>query len=901
MNIFFAQAQIFSTRGTDFWVGYGAHTSMYNADGSVNVTGGSQQMVLYFASAKSALITVQIPATGWTKSYKLNGGVVESDVIPKFGIDDARLAREGVSNNGIHITSDQPVAAYCHIYDIGSSGASLLFPTNTLGQDYYTLNFTQNADNKNAHSYCFVIATDDSTLVEVTPSANTLNHPAGVPFTQMLQKGQVLNLLGAQTGFNGISYSGVDLTGTRIRTAINGNTSCKKIAVFCGSSGVNVRCDSSGTITSDNMIQQMFPYAAWGQKFVTVPTKKMPDNIFRIMVKDTATNVTQNGTKLRNLINGRYYEIQCDTPSVIQSSQPVLVAQYITTANQCNDTINGNDGDPEIIYVSPVSLAFGNVAINSLSHSNITSNYANVIMKTVDTSSFLLDGQNKPGSFKLLLYDTSFSYAQFTVNAGSHALSCDSQFIVTAYGYGNFESYGYNTGGNIQNRNNNLTIQNPYATPDSLQTCRATPFRIAISLPYRATNLQWDFGNNPFLSPNNYITNNNPLPDSIYVEDGRTLYLYKIPGYFTYSSLDSFPINVNAYFPTQDGCIDFLQYNYYVQIFEKPLAQFNLKNNPCLNDSLHFFDSSTGFGRNFIKWYWNFGDGNTSGLRNPVQQYKTYGNYNINLKAVTDMGCFGDTTQPVTISTPPVANFNITGIDCIGNSTAFTDLSTEVFGTIVKWNWDFGDSTNSIDKNPFKQYNKPDTFNIKLLVANEQNCADSISKQWIMYSYPKVIMPTNLYVIEGNSIQIKPDYQGAPLTYLWSPFLYLTSDTTAYPIATPFTGIFYHEIVTGNGGCAVTGDVYIDVIKFLEIPNAFSPNGDGINDTWIIKNIERYPQCAVQVFNRYGQILFNSSGYYKPWDGRYNGKPLPVGTYYFIINTKNKFLPVKSGYVTILR
>ncbi|MFX6019440.1 gliding motility-associated C-terminal domain-containing protein, partial [Acinetobacter baumannii] len=76
---------------------------------------------------------------------------------------------------------------------------------------------------------------------------------------------------------------------------------------------------------------------------------------------------------------------------------------------------------------------------------------------------------------------------------------------------------------------------------------------------------------------------------------------------------------------------------------------------------------------------------------------------------------------------------------------------------------------------------------------------------------------------------------------------------------------------------------------------AFSPNGDGINDTWQIQYLHaRNPQCVVQVFNRAGQMVFQSNGYAKPWDGRYQGNLLPFGTYYYIIK-QNSFSQPISG------
>jgi gliding motility-associated-like protein len=88
---------------------------------------------------------------------------------------------------------------------------------------------------------------------------------------------------------------------------------------------------------------------------------------------------------------------------------------------------------------------------------------------------------------------------------------------------------------------------------------------------------------------------------------------------------------------------------------------------------------------------------------------------------------------------------------------------------------------------------------------------------------------------------------------------------------------------------ALTGDII----------NTFTPNGDGVNDYWVIKGLDTYPDATVKIFNRYGNSIFESVGYARPFDGNRNGKPLPAGVYYYIINLKRG--DVLSGNVTIIR
>jgi len=105
-----------------------------------------------------------------------------------------------------------------------------------------------------------------------------------------------------------------------------------------------------------------------------------------------------------------------------------------------------------------------------------------------------------------------------------------------------------------------------------------------------------------------------------------------------------------------------------------------------------------------------------------------------------------------------------------------------------------------------------------------------------------------------------------------------------------------------NGTCESNrSEVKIAVgLSTLNIANSFTPNGDGINDYWQISNIENYPNAIIQVFNRYGQKLFESKGYSKPFDGTYSGKQLPSGVYYYIINLSTN-CNLLSGSLTIIR
>ena len=139
------------------------------------------------------------------------------------------------------------------------------------------------------------------------------------------------------------------------------------------------------------------------------------------------------------------------------------------------------------------------------------------------------------------------------------------------------------------------------------------------------------------------------------------------------------------------------------------------------------------------------------------------------------------------------------------------------------------------------------------------------------------------------------------MTYNWTPNLYFTgSNTVLNPTINGVDDITYTLTVTARGNCTKSDQVFIKVLKYPIIPNIFSPNGDGVHDRWELPYLESYPGCTIDVVNRYGQLVFRSVGYATPWDGNVNGKEVPVGTYYYVIDPKNGRKKI-TGYVDIIR
>jgi len=165
---------------------------------------------------------------------------------------------------------------------------------------------------------------------------------------------------------------------------------------------------------------------------------------------------------------------------------------------------------------------------------------------------------------------------------------------------------------------------------------------------------------------------------------------------------------------------------------------------------------------------------------------------------------------------------------------------------------------------------------------------------------PSISTPAVQYVLENKSVLLKPITNGTGLRYSWTPALYLNRDTLPNPLCTPKSNITYKLLVSDAFGCSSSAQLAIKLVMSPVIPNVFTPNGDGVNDTWQIKNLDHYSDCEINIYNRYGQLVHHCIGYIKEWNGTTNDKLLPAATYYYIIDLKTGTAPLR-GFVDIVR
>ena len=402
------------------------------------------------------------------------------------------------------------------------------------------------------------------------------------------------------------------------------------------------------------------------------------------------------------------------------------------------------------------------------------------------------------------------------------------------------------------------------------------------------------------------ITNQSSTNTATYAWDFGDGTTATTAGPFTkmYNSINSFTIKLTVV--SDSGCTN-TAFTRNVTVNPLPVANFDMPASVCMlngQGTVLFTNQSTIPGGATLNYTWNFGDASpTSNAVSPSHTYFSPGPFNVNLQVTSAKGCIKDTTRILPrFFDKPTAIINVDRDSlCQGAPSIFTNLSIAPNSTITSQIWRFGDGSTSTAINPVKTYQLPGNYTVSLAVRTAQGCPDTGYYNVRVYLQPVIDAGPSFIVPEGTTIRFNPTVNdSSQLTFIWSPAAGLSAADSLRPNMVAMTNRVYTLTATGQGKCTASDTLSVKVLLPVVAVNAFSPNGDGINDTWELRNLKDYPGATVEIYNRYGQAVFHSNGYTKPWDGTLNGKPLPIGVYYYIIQLKNGF-PQLSGSITLLK
>lgn len=308
---------------------------------------------------------------------------------------------------------------------------------------------------------------------------------------------------------------------------------------------------------------------------------------------------------------------------------------------------------------------------------------------------------------------------------------------------------------------------------------------------------------------------------------------------------------------------------------------------------------------------WDFGDGTTSRLQNPTHAYTNAGIYDISLH-VDQYICSNDTIIQISIDPLPVPDFQADLLEgCLPVTVQFTDFTLDAFPNAT-YVWDFGDGSSSSLKNPQHEYTAAGLFSVSLSVNNTDRCAGSILHSNLIQvnPNPEANATADPYLTTLDTPEINFFNQSISDStiqyYIWTfgdgDTSHLENPSHIYQAAGDYTVQLFIETVNG---CLGDTTLYVALTEEVRlfIPNAFTPNGDGLNDVFEIKGTP-VADFNLYIFDRWGGQIFSTHNYEEKWDGNNTaGDPVPAGTYVYQISGTDYLLRPLSfkGIVTVVR
>ncbi len=342
---------------------------------------------------------------------------------------------------------------------------------------------------------------------------------------------------------------------------------------------------------------------------------------------------------------------------------------------------------------------------------------------------------------------------------------------------------------------------------------------------------------------------------------------------------------------TPESCFDSIAKT--ITVIKKPTASFTYKQF-CLGDTVKFTNTSTTTTGVIQSYNWNFHDGNTSTVLNPLHLFTAVkDSFDVTLIVVTDMGCSDTLNKKV--GTYPLTVFNFGPLQasgCEDYTASFQDNSTVANGAIVNWLWDFGDGSSTYSHNPTHTYTQPGKFFVALTLTNSYGCVMKDTLNFPVIVYPKPVagfIPSVPDVsIFTPTIQFQNSSIGATM-WDWdfgdhsSSILEYTEHTyndTGYYVVT--------QIAINQYGCRDTMKQKVHVHGEITVyfPTAFTPDNNGLND-YYAPVYDGIKEMEIMIYDRWGQQIYKSADMTHGWNGKLNGTgdPAPIGVYVYRVTT----------------
>lgn len=352
---------------------------------------------------------------GFNESFTVGAsGVVQIDVPVGQFLDQDNT----VLGKAILVQADNPISGYFLNRRVNSTDQTFLFDIEGLGTTYRVMSWVQSFGEGLQFS---ITAVEDDTSVTVTPSTPLVSgQPAGTPFEVSLDAGQSVIY---------VSNSGNDPTGSEI-------VADKPIAVFAGAACSNV---PPGITACDHLFSQIPSVENYSSEFIVPETVNTggAGNVVRILAATDGTDVTVNGSVVATLNAGEFHQIDSAQDLAIESSNPVLVGQYLK-----GTSATGNLGDPAFSIVTGLdSLLSAYAYTTPVGSAQFAENFLTIAIETASLNSLVLDGSPVDTSGFGAFGSTGFSIGSIPVDVGAGFLEASVPFVASVQGFDSADSY----------------------------------------------------------------------------------------------------------------------------------------------------------------------------------------------------------------------------------------------------------------------------------------------------------------------------------------------------------------------------------------------------------------------------------------------------------------------------
>ncbi|MCB0734302.1 MAG: DUF2341 domain-containing protein [Flavobacteriales bacterium] len=327
--------------------------------------------------------------------------------------------------------------------------------------------------------------------------------------------------------------------------------------------------------------------------------------------------------------------------------------------------------------------------------------------------------------------------------------------------------------------------------------------------------------------------------------------------------------------------------------------------NLCDGDIIDFKQNASISAGYLTGYQWLFSDGFTSTQDQFSKSFQLPGKYEVSLKVISDKGCYSEYNEELVVGEKPSAYFTITGgltseTACLNADLTLNNLTQHTDLAGLNMNWDLGNGATNQAFTPVIRYTEPGTYTITLTASSRTGCEDVYESSVTVFKANPTIAGNDVVVSKGIGYQL--DARGS-VSYQWSPAEFLNDATISNPVARISETTTFTVTGTDYYGCITSDEITLTVKDdYRVIPNnVITPDGNGDNDVWVIENLETYPQNKVQVFDRWGRLVFETEGYQNNWGATdEKGRLLMDGTYYYVLEFP-EVKEVMKGAITVIK